>query len=245
MREAKYAGSFYPSKKEQLNEMLDSFLEKVPEKEVRKIKAVVVPHAGYVFSGQTAAFAYKLLSKQKPTRIILLGPSHKMPLQGAFTFSGSWNTPLGEKQITPAELPVLEDDFEHSLEVQLPFLQKTLEEFNFTPIIYGDINPETITEKISPSEEEVIIASSDLSHFFPYAEANEIDSNTINKILNLDEKGLREEGNGCGLIGIIALVILAKENNWKPVLLDYKNSGDITGEKEGVVGYASIIFMDG
>ena len=250
IRKALYAGSFYPSGATQLESMLKKILlDNKPNLKKLKIspktiKAIIVPHAGYVYSGITASFAYNALSKTKKRKIILIGPSHHEALQGIYCFNSEWVTPIGKTKALPLqEVPVIENDSEHSLEVQLPFLQTIFSEFEFFPLLYGDISCEKISEILAPlSIESIIIASSDLSHFMPYEQAKIMDNITIDAILSLDIKTLKEKGNACGLIGIIALCLLAKKFNWKPVLLDYKNSGDMSGNKKGVVGYASIIF---
>jgi MEMO1 family protein len=244
MREAVVAGSFYPSEKKELKKMVDGFLEKTKNMAFKgKIVAAIVPHAGYIYSGEVAAKAYSEIKKTKPKKIILLGPSHQEYLDGAYSFNENWKTPLGEVKVTPAHLPIVKNDSEHSLEVQLPFLQSVLKDFELTPIIYGNIDEEDLAE-IVEKENGFILVSSDLSHYLPYDNANKVDKNTIKKILDLNTNGLSEEGDACGIIGIMALVILANKKGWKAILLDYKNSGDILGDKKGVVGYASIIFIE-
>ncbi|MCX6803829.1 MAG: AmmeMemoRadiSam system protein B [Candidatus Diapherotrites archaeon] len=244
-----YAGAFYPSDKKELSKMIDSFLSTVnknePKKLDGKLAALIVPHAGFVYSGPTAAFGFKSLSKSSPKRIILLGPSHQKYLKGCFGFSGIWSTPLGKINVQNAGLNIIEDDEEHSLEVELPFLQKTLKNFEFVPIIYGEINYEELSKicKGAADIDSVIIASSDLSHYNSYDKAVAIDKNTISAILSLDLEEFSRAGDACGKIGIAALMLLAKENNWKPVLLDYRNSGDTAGDKDNVVGYCAIAFF--
>ncbi|MFA5931024.1 MAG: AmmeMemoRadiSam system protein B [archaeon] len=247
IRESVYAGSFYPKEKKELSSMIDSFLKKAKEKKLNgKLRALIVPHAGYVYSGNVAALGYKLLEKSNPKKIILFGPSHHAYLEGAYSFSGSWSTPLGKTIISSADLPIIQGDKEHCLEVQLPFLQKVLKKFEFKPIIYGEISGEELADIINSemNKDSLLIASSDLSHYLSYALANKIDKETISPILEKDLEKFEKVGNACGKVGIVALIILANKNKWTPVLLEYKNSGDTAGDKKGVVGYTSIAFIE-
>ena len=131
------------------------------------------------------------------------------------------------------------------MKIQLPFLQTVLEDFEFTPIIYGDIDAKELADIINTelNEDSVLVASSDLSHYLSYALAKETDISTINSILKLDFDLFSRIGDACGKTGIAALILLAKKYNWKPILLDYKNSGDTAGDKERVVGYSAIAFF--
>ncbi len=244
MREAVYAGAFYPSDKKELENTIHKMLSKVKAKtSLGKVVAAIVPHAGYVYSGEVAASAYAEIGNANPKKVVLLGPSHQEYLEGAYTFSDDWVTPLGKVKVSSANLPVIRHDAEHSLEVQVPFLQSVLKNFELVPIIYGEINGKTLAE-IAGEEKGFVLVSSDLSHYLPYKDANKIDKKTVNSILNLDFEELGKSGDACGLTGIIALVILAKKREWKPVLLDYRNSGDTAGDKNKVVGYASIVFTE-
>jgi MEMO1 family protein len=246
IRNALYAGSFYPHNKTDLKKMILSFLKKtsLPKNiDYAKIKAVIVPHAGYIFSGEVAAYTYKALKLTVPKKIILVGPSHHEFFEGAYTFEGKWKTPLGEIKINSAKLPKVKEDVEHSLEVQVPFLQTILKKFILTPIIYGKLEMNNLAKKLE-KEKGVIIISSDLSHYLSYELAKKEDTETINSIIKLDEEMLDKSGDACGKIGIGALIILAKKNKWVPTILCYKNSGDTYGDKERVVGYVSIIFTE-
>jgi len=240
-----HAGTFYPADKEQLSKIIEKFLsEAKPKKLGGELAALIVPHAGYIYSGFTAAFAYNTLREASPKKIILLGPSHYHYIKGAYSFSAPWKTPLGVLKVNQVDFPIVKKDIEHSLEVQAPFLQTVLANFGFTPIMYGEISPDALAGALLPLEKgTVVIASSDLSHFFKYEEAKQIDAVTINAILDLDFEEFMLTGDACGKIGIATLILLAKKNKWKPILLDYRNSGDTAGNKEEVVGYASIAFV--
>ncbi len=240
-----HAGSFYPASKSELAFMINKFLSEAKVKKLKgKLTALIVPHAGYIYSGPTAAFAYNVLRKASSKKIILLGPSHYHYIKGAYSFSLPWQTPLGLLKVNQADFLVVKKDVEHSLEVQAPFLQTVLANFEFTPIMYGEISPDALAGALLPLEKDtVIIASSDLSHFFKYTETKQIDAVTINAILDLDFDEFMRIGDACGKIGIAALILLAKKNKWKVVLLDYRNSGDTAGSKDEVVGYVSIAFV--
>jgi len=247
-RDAVYAGSFYPKDKNEIKKMINSFLKNDLKKLNGKLKGLIVPHAGYIYSGVVAGYGFKLLKESKKEKIILFGPSHHNYLEGAFGFSGNWITPLGETKIVSIDLPIILNDKEHSLEVQLPFLQSIIpnSKLTITPIIYGDISSEELADiiNIEKKDDSILIASSDLSHYLSYDIAKKVDSHTIQLILNLDFEKFLSEGDACGKIGIGALMILAKKNKWKTILLDYKNSGDTKGDKESVVGYACIAFIE-
>ena len=245
-----FAGSFYPADKKVLSEVINDFLLQAGGiKNVYKnahVRALIVPHAGYVYSGATAAFSYNLLRNAKPKKIVLFGPSHYAYFRGALGFSWEWQTPLGKQRVLSKGLNVLTSDKEHSLEVQLPFLQTVLSKFDFVPIIFGEISSQKLAQRIEEflSSDTVLIASSDLSHYFSYDKATRVDKATINSVLLLDLNEFESIGDACGKTGIGALIILARKNNWKCVLLDYKNSGDTAGDKSRVVGYCAIAFFE-
>lgn len=248
IRKPAVSGTFYPSNKNELSFMINSFLEKAqPTKITGKIKAIIAPHAGYVYSGQVAAYAYKLLEKTDYNKIIIIGPAHTLPFKDiAADDNYEWETPLGIINLIKnnfTKLPQAHYD-EHCLEVQVPFLQTVLKDFKILPLVAGDIHPKKIAEKIIPllDEKTLVVISTDLSHYNPYETAEKLDKTTINKILSLDFEGLIKGGDACGIIPILAMVEIAKQLKWKPTLLRYQNSGDVSGDKSHVVGYASIVF---
>jgi len=246
-RQEAVAGMFYPENKEELKSMINSFLDEVPEQKNYDAKALIVPHAGYVYSGPIAAYAYSLLKKNKKKKIILLGPSHTVHLRGVVSDNNDyWKSPFGEVKAIENEFEKLSEahEKEHCLEVQIPFLQVLLDDFEILPLVAGDVNPKEISEKIKPllDEDTLLIISSDLSHFKPYDYAVDIDDNTNKAILNLDYEKMLEEGDACGKIPILAVIDLAGKLGWKCKLLDYRNSGDTAGTKGEVVGYASFVF---
>ena len=246
MREAIHAGSFYPAEEKELSEMIDSLLKenKSPAFD-GKIYAAIVPHAGYAYSGPVAATVYNALKKTSVKNVVLVGPSHQEALEGAVTFKEDWSTPLGTINVKPIEgLENKDNDFEHSLEVQVPFMQKVFGKFTLQPIMYGQTSGKELFGILEGTEKSLIVVSSDLSHYHPYETAIKKDKTTINAILSLDSSKLLKTGDACGITGILALIMLAKKHKWKPLLLDYRNSGDTAGDKSEVVGYAGIIFTE-
>lgn len=252
IRKPAVAGMFYPEDREELKSMIDGFLRKVPDINIDgNLKALIIPHAGYIYSGQVAAYAYLFLKKyqNKKIKIVLLGPSHNVYFNDvASDVNDYWETPLGK-------VKVLENNFlkaeaahfnEHCLEVQLPFLQRILNNFEILPLVAGDINPREISKKIQKiiDDNTLLIISSDLSHFNDYYTAVKIDTNTINAIKNLDYNKMEREGDACGKIPILTAIDIANQLKWKCELLDYKNSGDNAGDKSRVVGYASFALYE-
>ena len=153
MREAVYAGAFYPFDKKELEDMIQEMLSKVKAKTgLGNVVAAIVPHAGYVYSGEVAASAYVEIGNANPKKVVLLGPSHQEYLEGAYAFSDDWVTPLGEVKVSSANLPIVEHDAEHSLEVQVPFLQSVLKKFELVPIIYGEINGKKLLEIVEKED---------------------------------------------------------------------------------------------
>lgn len=242
IRKSSFAGSFYPEDKEELKQQINEFIKKAKKFDIIP-KALIVPHAGYIYSGQTAAYAYKLLDYQK--NIILLGPSHN-PLKGAvYDPTKEWETPLGKVDLFYPE--DLEANFrihknEHSLEVQLPFLQIVLDNFKICPILVGDTDFNILSKEIEKINHDLIIVSSDLSHYHSLLDTKVLDEMTITNILSKDLISLQER-EACGILPILTLLKIAKRNNWKATLLNYSTSYDSTKDKKKVVGYAAIAFQ--
>jgi len=242
VRKPAVAGAFYPDDKLELKEMLDKFFENVPKSDGRVPKAVIVPHAGYVYSGQVAAYAYKCIRDYK--KVILLGPSHHVYLNDVVTDTHkTWETPLGIVKVAENEFDKDEEAHfsEHCLEVQIPFLQFVLKKFEIIPLVVGEVNIKSASERIQKilDEKTLLVISSDLSHYHDYDTAKRLDGGTTNTIKNMDEEG---DIDACGEVPIRVMIDIAKIKNWKPEVLECKNSGDATGEKSMVVGYSSIAF---
>lgn len=259
LRSPQFAGTFYPKDPQLLRKMIENFLHEASIPKLKsKPRALIVPHAGYIYSGPVAAYGYKVIENQNYKKIILLGPSHHFSFQGlASSPSGYWETPLGKIEcLGKDDLKELKKNKEiiesleihepeHCLEVEIPFLQTVLKDFKIISFLTGELNIKTIAKVLDPliDEETLILVSSDLSHYHFYEEAQKLDKVTIDAILDNDFKRLEEFGEACGKTGIDILLEIAKNKNWQPKLLKALNSGDITEEKSQVVGYASVVYL--
>ncbi len=253
IRQTISAGTFYPAEKKALRSLIANFLSSIRAIDLEKRpKAIIVPHAGYFYSGKIAAFAYKIIKKFDYSKIILLGPSHFFIFQNMSISQITWQTPLGKIETFSPDnfcnnfLFINENIHqpEHSLEVQLPFLQSSLEGFKILPILTSEtdyLKASACLNKILDSK-TLLVVSSDLSHYLSYEEAVLTDKKTVNYILKNDIKEFEKYGIACGKIPILILLKMAKINKWKNKLLALANSGDISGKKEKVVGYSSFVF---
>jgi len=269
------AGQFYPAEKENLEGMIENFLKEAQIPEIKEeIFGMIVPHAGYIFSGFVAAHCYKAIERKDFESVILIGDSHYERFDGVSVWErGFWETPLGkvkvdeklaEKLLKESERFFVRDSahlFEHSLEVQLPFLQKVLKDFKILPIIFGSedkdwkILAKSIL-KLMKEKKTLIVVSSDLSHYPSYGIAKKVDSETINAILSSDPEIFKEKIKklekdfsqvdtlACAQDSIKTILEISKNLKGKAKLLKYQNSGDtIYGEKLQVVGYGAIVFL--
>ena len=259
VRAAAVGGMFYPEAPTALAADVRAHLARAVAHSVAGValpKAVIVPHAGYVYSGAVAAYAYARFAARRDVtrRVVLFGPAHRVAVRGlALPSARAFATPLGivdvdrEAAAIALTLPqVCESDaahaFEHSLEVQLPFLQTVLGEFGIVPFVVGDATPEEVAaviELLWGGPETLIVVSSDLSHYHRYAEAREIDRATADAILALSESLDHEQA--CGATPINGLNLAARRHGLRTELLDLRNSGDTAGDKSRVVGYASFV----
>lgn len=260
IRPAAVAGFFYPGDhrvlRTQLAEMLASA---VPLESGVPPKAIIVPHAGYIYSGAVAATAYAGVAplRAQIRRVVLLGPAHRMPVPAfALPAAQSFLTPLGEVPLSRADWMALQarpdvivDDrphaMEHCLEVQLPFLQTVLDSFELVPLLVGGARDEAVAEVLENlwgGPETLIVISSDLSHFHPYREARTLDSASVEQVIRLGEALDHEQA--CGATPINGLMHVARRHGLRPLLLDLRNSGDTAGPRDSVVGYASIAFFE-
>jgi len=257
VRPAAVAGMFYPGAPERLARDVRDYLAAVAPREARPPKAVIVPHAGYVYSAPVAAFAYARLAPLRDTvsRVVLLGPTHRVPVRGLATTSASaFATPLGKVTIDRAAveraltLPqvVIKDAShaaEHALEVQLPFLQTVLREFSLVPFAVGDATAREVADVVDllwGGAETLIVVSSDLSHYHGYDAARRLDSATADSILAMTPT--LDHDQACGATPINGLLMCAQARGLSPALLDLRNSGDTAGDRSRVVGYASFAF---
>lgn len=262
IRKPAYAGSFYPSGKSEIGQTIEILTSKTKETRFtapsgKSLKALILPHAGYIYSGLTASHASIVLNENRFSKVILMGPDHRVGFAGcAISDSDIYETPLGRIKIheDASKLRLqkelfhsipLSDKNEHSLEVVLPFLQTYLKKFELVPIVAGAGDYNKIAEAIDPllDNKTLLVASSDLSHYLPYGEAVVKDKETINMIFNLEkEKLIKNDNSACGKIPVLTIMSLAGKYGWKPVLIHYSNSGDTAGDRSRVVGYASIAF---
>jgi len=250
------AGLFYPVDAEELTLDIQQLLTEATQHNL-KPKALIVPHAGYIYSGAIAATAYATLRPVASTikRVILLGPTHRVAVHGlAIPSTDVFDTPLGQVKLDTdsmqsiAHLPQVSISaeahaMEHSLEVQLPFLQSVLTEFTLLPLAVGMASAEAVAEVLEHlwgGDETLIVISSDLSHYLPYVKAQQIDNATVQSILQLQQPIAHEQA--CGGTPISGLIIAAKKHQLTPCLLDLRNSGDTAGSRDQVVGYAAIAF---
>lgn len=279
-RQPAVAGAFYPSNKQRLESMIDDFLDNAVKADIKgHLKGIIVPHAGYIYSGIVAAAGFKLLQslqQNKKWKVLLIGPSHRADFYGAAS-SGfdEWQTPLGNikvknlaDEIRKTKLVAVSDEDgnghengheesklvavsdevmqqEHSLEVEVPFLQKVLNDFELYPLCLGDINPELLAKELRDfvkREDVIVVVSSDLSHYYTYDEAKQLDDFANKYIPRIIINEVHDRVEACGIKGILTLLHIADELGWRGHFVDYKNSGDTSGDKSQVVGYGCYAF---
>ena len=251
------AGTFYPAAAIALAQEVDSLLQ-ASHPAPHAPKAIIAPHAGYIYSGPIAAAAYACLASSRTTvrRVILLGPAHRLPFRGlALPGAAAFRTPLGDIAVDRdavervRHLPgvsVIDAAYngEHCIEVHLPFLQRALERFTLVPAIVGDAKPEDVArflDELWGGPETLIVISSDLSHSYECAAAKTRDAETASAIEHLDARGLDEE-SACGRIPIKGLLAVAARRGLTCSRLDLRNSGDTAGPRDQVVGYGAWAF---
>ncbi len=264
VRPAAVAGRFYPGRGEALERQVSTYLDAVPpeapgpSEPPAALKALVVPHAGYVYSGQVAALAYRLLrgASVAPDRVLLLGPAHFVPVDGvALSGAAAWATPLGEAPIDvggradllgrDATLPVVVDDAahqpEHSLEVQVPFLQVLLPGRQVLPVLVGEGDPAAVAALLQPWWDDagtLVVVSTDLSHYEPDAMARRHDTATAEAVLGCDPDAIGDR-DACGARPLRVLLTWAKRPSTTVRLLGLATSADVGGDPARVVGYGA------
>jgi AmmeMemoRadiSam system protein B len=262
IRRSVIAGSWYPGHQKELRQTIEAFLANVKDGAVPgQLIGLIVPHAGYVYSGQIAAYAYKQLEGKHFDTVVLIGPSHRAIINGfAISSQSHYETPLGLVELDRAFIDTLEQatstlrirqDAEHSLEIQVPFMQVALSDFKLVPIIMGDHSlatcqqlGQTLAATIG-DRSALLVASSDLSHFYPYDHAVKLDKVVLGHIDAFDPEGLSRDLDGgrceaCGGGPVVAAMLAAKALGADHAkVLKYANSGDVTGDRSSVVGYAA------
>ncbi|HQO09722.1 MAG TPA: AmmeMemoRadiSam system protein B [Clostridiales bacterium] len=249
-------GAFYPSDEAELDEMMSAFGSQVKQKKNGKPKALIAPHAGLYYSGLTATYAYKAAEGYKYRSAVIFAPSHRVAFSGMsgagfdeYQFVGKnfkVNRELTDSLVKKHMLTSIDQVhlYEHSAEIQLPFIKKYIDAESISVFVYGDYSSDKLSEVLNTVIEEgkdLVIISSDLSHYHPYEKCRKIDSNIVIGINGLD-LSMIENGEACGMTGIEALIKCAVSLGLKSEVLDYRNSGDISGDRSGVVGYLSAVF---
>jgi AmmeMemoRadiSam system protein B/AmmeMemoRadiSam system protein A len=261
-REPVVAGAFYPKDKDALIALIDDFTRQAQKAHIvlpadKHLNALIMPHAGYIYSGLAAAHASLALKGRHYKKVIIMGPDHRVGFSGgAISNVDAYATPLGKTPLHP-DAAILRrqtllfqsigrsDDLEHCIEAELPFLQTYLDHFEIVPIVMGrgDLQPYAAAVESILDQDTLIVVSSDLSHYLPYKDAVHKDHETIRMILDLNMEGLSKRPDGaCGIMPMLILMRIAARRNWEPMLICYNNSGDTAGDKNKVVGYATIAF---
>jgi MEMO1 family protein len=269
VRTAVVSGQFYPEEPEVLKKKVRRFLAAAKSASSADVRALIVPHAGYDYSGQVAAEAYKLVEGRRFDSVVIIAFLHRVFLQGVFVDDvAAYETPLGRVPVNRElvrEIQMFHPLFrnavpgrleEHSLEVQIPFLQETIPDLKIVPIYIGvqDITNSTILAevlaKILAEQNILAVATTDLSHFHSYKTASGKDK----ALIAMFEEGnaeviydayVKEEAEACGMGPVLTSVLLAKKMKWSgPRLIRYANSGDVTGDRSSVVGYAAMVYKE-
>lgn len=263
VRTMSVAGSFYPANPSEITHMIDHFnmvLESQSDALTRfntlSGRAVIVPHAGWVYSGFTANIAFKILSHSKPKTIVVIGPSHRVGFEGvSISDMDIYQTPLGDLSINCDLVHTLRQHFtlpcfpqahhEHSTEVQMPFIKHYMNNVEVVELVYAyaqsaQISP--IIDFVLNLSDTAVVISTDLSHYYSLEEAKQLDSICLEAIRNENVKELHQGCEACGMIGVEAMLDVAQKRNMEALLLDYRTSADASGDTSRVVGYASALF---
>ncbi len=257
VRPAAMAGTFYPAGADELRRAIDAaFAGAAARPEGAPTpRAIIVPHAGYVYSGAVAASAYRWIAGAPIRRVVVLGPSHRVYVRGlAVPTADAFETPFGlvdvdrELRDTVLALPgVVRDDLahqdEHSLEVQLPFLQTVLDDFTVLPLAVGDVDPSTVAallDELWDLPDTLVVISTDLSHYHSYEVADRLDAGTASVIVAMQPDAI-DDHDACGARPLRGLLESAGRRRWGAVQVDLRNSGDTAGDRRRVVGYGAFV----
>ncbi len=265
MRKTSVAGAFYPNSCSEIEKYFELFSKSLDEQikeddELYAIKprAIIAPHAGYIYSGFTANVAYRILKNSNPKRVVVIGPSHRVYLSGiSGAYEESYESPCGSLDIDLEYLKELSKKFdiqnikkayeqEHSTEVQMPFVKHYMPKAKVLELVYGDMSYEKLSlliDYILQESQNVVVISTDLSHFYDLQKANRLDDICLKAIANLDIEKFEQGCEACGATGVKAILASAKKMSLKPMLLDYRTSADASGDKSRVVGYMSGLFF--
>ena len=261
-RKASVRGTFYPSEESEINRYINHFNKVLDDSTLNidynfKPRAIISPHAGYVYSGFTANIAFNTIqTKINPKRIIVIGPSHKFAFQGAsISLYENYETPLGSLEIDLKFAKQLEEKYEfltfnhkvhqeHSTETQMPFIKHYFPNTKIIEIVYSNCDYSSISDLINEilmDYDNFVVISTDLSHFHTLNEAKALDNICLNAISDLNMEKFNHGCEACGMIGVKAMVDYAFKNNFKVKLCDYRTSADITNDINNVVGYTSFV----
>jgi len=259
IRTPSVADQFYSGNAEELSATVATLLAEAQDSELPAPKALIVPHAGYVYSGPVAASAYASLQRwgTRYERVVLAGPSHRTPVRGvALSTADVYRMPMGDVRLDKAAIDRINiagvryfdkaHEFEHSLEVHLPFLQAVLGDFLLIPVVVGDAEPELVAQVLEAlwgGPETLIVISSDLSHYLHSDEARAIDARTCAAIEGFEASRI-DHDMACGATPVAGLLLAAKRHDMKVTTVDLRNSGDTAGNGDFVVGYGSWILYE-
>lgn len=263
VRKCAVSGQFYPADSNEILKMIDHWnviLDKhLTDKGALSLKprAIIVPHAGYVYSGFTANIAFRLLANSDIKKVVVIGPSHRIYLKGtSIAQYDYYETPFGSLKIDNELIGELSNRFnlsfipnahnEHSTEVQMPFVAHYLNNCSVVEMVYGDESSKDLSKVIKyilSDKNSAVVISSDLSHYYDIQKAKILDSVCIEGIAKEDSQILDENCEACGKIGIKAMITAAKNMGLKSKLLDYRTSADASGDESAVVGYLSAAFI--
>ena len=260
IRQPAVAGMFYPEKPAELQQVIESLLQAAPHPVTEHPKALIEPHAGYIYSGSTAAQAFSTLQHQADSirRVVMLGPSHRVGFRGiAFCSADYYRTPLGDVPVDQSAFVAISNlpnvgmldrahTQEHCLEVQLPFLQMVLHDFSVVPLVVGDVDYDDVArvlEKLWGGDETLILISSDLSHYHDYETASQLDAQTCAAIERCQPDAIGDE-QACGRIPVKGLLAIARRKHMQIDTLALCNSGDTAGDRSRVVGYGAWAFYE-